>query len=229
MTKGPILFYVVLFIYLAGMAGMALYGLKQKGKAAKGQELEVINYRHEKIANDMLMCADDQVHFLANKGFGSVVIFFNVVATFLTGWVVTGIPSDAAGSGYIQFMWLLCCSCAGSTFNLLWPRWRRCAVNRNYMGPGDWYGDRYNSKCLVLLCSLAGCCFMITQQILEWMALKAIFQTITKGDIDGNLAVWLLAGFVFCCEMIGGMSYSFHVSCMCVFYTTHTFHSCLWL
>jgi Na+/proline symporter len=73
------------------------------------------------------------------------------------------------------------------------------------MGPGDMYGDRYNSKVVVLL--LSGLSIFINNMwaVVEWIVLNSIFGVITKGDIDGKVAVWFMGGFVFCCELLGGM------------------------
>ena len=90
---------------MSGMLSMALYGLCQKKKAGAEKELET--------------------HFLANKGFGTLVIFFNIVASYLSGWVVTGVPNDAGALGHVIWMWIPACSVCGSIFNVLWPRLRR--------------------------------------------------------------------------------------------------------
>jgi len=180
------IFYGIFSVYMIGMLSMALYGLRQKSNAGEGKELET--------------------HFLANKGFGTLVIFFNIVASYLSGWVVTGVPNDAGGLGHIIWMWIPACSVCGSIFNVLWPRLRRIGVKRGYMGPGDFYGDRYNNRVVVLLCSLFGCIFMAIFAMVEWLALMSVLDALLQGEINSRVAVWFLAGFVFMCEMLGGMT-----------------------
>ena len=76
---------------------------------------------------------------------------------------------------------------------------------RNHMGPGDMYGDRYNSKIVVLM--LSGLSIFINNMwsVVEWIVLNSIFTVITKGDINGEAAVWFMGTFVFFCELLGGM------------------------
>ena len=57
-------------------------------------------------------------------------------------------------------------------------------MKRNHFGPGDFYGDRYNSKVVVLLLSglsCVSCCFFT---MMEWLAMKDVFGILLKDDVD---------------------------------------------
>ena len=66
--------------------------------------------------------AELETHFLAGRSFGPVVVFLNIVVSFLGGWVVVGVPQDTAANGFIMLGFLGLCSVCGTFFNVLVSR-----------------------------------------------------------------------------------------------------------
>jgi Na+/proline symporter len=168
------------------MVGVALYGRVVKHRASGNSAVNT--------------------HFLGGQDFGAFVIFFNTVASFVSGYFVVGIPQEASAYGYITMSWIGACLMCAQTMQLTWPRLQRIYSARGYTGPNDLISDRYNSRSLRLLTSLFGVFQLFMFSVMEWSALYLIVPIITDGDIDGKAAVWFLATIVLICEFIGGMT-----------------------
>ena len=98
----------------------------------------------------------DAAHFLGQQDFGKVVIFLNMVATFVSGYVVVGVPELANALGFAGGLcFLTICTTAGS-MTPLWAKICRISKARGYQGPNDFTGDRYNSRTLQLLGTFGG-------------------------------------------------------------------------
>ena len=76
--------YAMMALYLLLMLAISLYGLKLK---REGKDSVV-------------------THFLGTKDYGLFIIFFNTVATFVSGYFVVGIPQEASVFGYVAMVWV---------------------------------------------------------------------------------------------------------------------------
>jgi Na+/proline symporter len=130
----------------------------------------------------------------------------NAIASLLTGYVVVGFPADTSFGGYFTISYIGGVTVAIAYAAFFWPRLGAMARHRNWLSPNDFISDRFNSKVLRLISSMCGSAQLIMLTALEWMALKILLTILTKGDIHPNTGVWFLAGFVFLCEIMGGMS-----------------------
>ena len=57
-------------------------------------------------------------HVQGTGGFSVFVVFFNLVATFLTGYIVIGVPDNARELGFIALFPLTMCTCIGTFMNM---------------------------------------------------------------------------------------------------------------
>ena len=57
-------------------------------------------------------------HVQGTGGFSIFVVFFNLVATFLTGYIVIGVPDNARELGFIALFPLTMCTCIGTFMNM---------------------------------------------------------------------------------------------------------------
>ena len=97
----------------------------------------------------------DAAHFLGQQDFGIAVIYLNMVATFVSGYVVVAVPDIASAIGCIGFVFLGICTAAGS-MTPWWAQICRISKHRGYQGPNDFVADRYNSWMLRMLGVFAG-------------------------------------------------------------------------
>jgi len=196
-------FIVLIIIYLFGMAALAVRGwfLKQKAKADGGVE-GYMNF-----------------HFLAGSKFGAIVLFCNWAAQYVGGIVVIKTPNDSRYLGYFMLMWISGCSWCGATFNVIQCRTREIMKGRNYLSPNDYLTDRYKNNLITGFGIISSTFQMVMFIGLEVLALQNVVQGILgndtieahKNDIGGlggldHLISWLLFGFIYCCELLGGMA-----------------------
>lgn len=180
--------YVLFAFYMCLTFGIAIYGMLQRKK-------------NESSGTDSL-----EAHFLADKGFGVFVTSMNLIASLLTGYVVVGIPGDTAAYGYFTMSYIGALVTAIAFQAFFWPRLGGLARKRNWLSPNDFMSDRFNSKSLRLLTSVCGCTQLLFITAIEWMALNTMLTVLVDGDMDPKACVWILAGIVFVCEMMGGMN-----------------------
>ena len=76
---------------------------------------------------------------------GTFIIRMNMIASWVGGWIVVGLPDVGAGMGPSAFGFLMICTAIGSTVNVVWPPLARMIKHRNYLGPNDYVSDRFNS------------------------------------------------------------------------------------
>ena len=133
--------FTTFVLYMLGMAALAIRGFfvnrstnKSFGTAAKV----------------------DSTHFLGEQNVGSFIVRMNMVATFVSGYVVVGLPDVGAGLGPASLSFLMLCTCCGSTMNIMWPKIGRLVKHRNYLGPNDFAIDLYNSQCVRIITSFGG-------------------------------------------------------------------------
>ena len=77
---------VVFIFYMLGLSGIAARGFFANRAANKANALNT----------------GDTAHFLGQQDFGVVVIFLNMVATFVSGWVVVALPDFGFGLGCVS-------------------------------------------------------------------------------------------------------------------------------
>eukprot|EP01051_Picozoa_sp_SAG22_P001401 SAG22_NODE_54_length_23787_cov_12.917511_14_plen_264_part_00 len=69
----------------------------------------------------------DAAHFLGQQDFGKAVIFLNMVATVVSGYVVVGVPDLANALGFASLGFLTVCTTAGS----MTPFWAKiCRISK---------------------------------------------------------------------------------------------------
>ena len=134
----------------------------------------------------------------------------NMVATFVSGWVVIGLPDLGAALGPASFAFLMICTFIGSFMNIVLPPLGRFCKERNYLGPNDFASDRFNSRIVTIFSSLGGMFSSYVVLVIEWIMLKTVASWLFRDQIeDGNLSpemvVWGLGLFIYACETIGGM------------------------
>lgn len=205
--------YSIFAVYLTTMLALAVRGAlfkkKAKGRGGEDEELEA--------------------HFLAGQSFSPGVIFLNFCAQYIGGIVMVGVPDDTKNLGFFTLMWISGCAYCGGAMMIFIPRLREVYMQRHYISPNDFITDRYASKSINFLGSAVGIFQLLMVSCFEWLALKRVINSIAcdstnplgtckDGAIDrsnelgvncsisGEAAVWFLAGFVYFCELLGGMS-----------------------
>ena len=187
--------FTVFCIYMIAMAGLAVRGyfINKKNKASAGAAAKA-----------------DTTHFLGEMSMPTFIIRMNLVASWVSGWIVVSIPDWGASLGPVAFSAMMLANCANGTMNVLWPSVCRLIKHRQYLGPNDFSSDRFNSQILRMYTSLSGIFGTWVTLVIEWIVLKVVatwmFQRqIEAGWLSANAVVWGLVIFIYACEWAGGM------------------------
>ena len=187
--------FVVLFsIYLAGMLGLALYGmfLNKEGSQA--------NIYHKM-----------RTTFFGDTGKETVVVSALIIglscyANVFSGYSLAGVSNEATSLGFYVVRWIGFTACALACFNLTLPRQRAAFQNRDYTSPTDLLADRFNSNMIRGVLSIVNLSNCITYTTAQFVALGQTIEAITHGRWGRDITMWLLMTFMFICEASGAMS-----------------------
>ena len=144
-------------------------------------------------------------HFLGGKGMSYGVLTMTTFASIFSGYTVVGVPNSAAANGFYEFRWLgiITGICIGAAF--LNPRLRRISSVRNYLSPGDFFMDRYDSVPLKFLTSLSLCLPQVLYLAVQFHSLAALVVALTNGELNFNVIIYVSVFILLALEALGGM------------------------
>jgi SSS family solute:Na+ symporter/sodium/pantothenate symporter len=145
-------------------------------------------------------------HFLAGKDIGFMFLFLTVFSTSVSGYSVVGIPGEASEDGFTALRWLAVYSVPACVYATVIPRIRRLSMARNYGSPLAFFRDRYASPPLhfgVMILMVLPNVIYITAQVIS---LDQTIETVTLGEINGQLASGILCVLLLTYEVTGGFN-----------------------
>ena len=181
--------YIVLTVYVLLMASVTFLARRQNRAAAA-------------TAGDAKAVS---THYLAEKGFGVLVLSMTMMASIFSGYTVVGVPNEASINGFDALRWIPLISVIGIGMTMLNPRLRRLSVVRNYESPGDFIMDRYNSVPMKWIATLSMCLPQVLYLAVQFHALASLLHTLTNDELSFNVMVPISMLLLLCFEYLGGM------------------------
>jgi hypothetical protein len=179
--------FAVTCVYILFTGGLAVYAF-------------LANRAHAETTGD-----EQGAYFLAGRSFGPVVLFLTLFSTQFSGFTVVFVPLEVAWSGMskagrvISFMGAMVLSM------YLIPNFRILGTARKHTTLAEFYLDRYRSTTLTCTLILVLCGAAMPYIRAQFIALSQMVNTITDSTLLGSWAVVGFAGFIYFCELIGGM------------------------
>jgi SSS family solute:Na+ symporter/sodium/pantothenate symporter len=181
--------YITLIIYLISMVVVTIIANRQNAA------------EEERNGEDGAV----STHFLGGKDMGMFVLTMTSFASIFSGYTVVGVPNSAAKNAFNEFRWMgaILCIAIGST--LTNARVRRLSVVRNYLSPGDFFMDRYNSVAIKFIASLSMCIPQLLYLAVQFHSLAAMLNQLSYKQLDFYWMVFLSMILILVFEALGGM------------------------
>lgn len=146
-----------------------------------------------------------QDYFLANRNFGTIILFFTLIATNFSAFTFLGFAGNAYKTGFGQFGIMgFGTAFMAITFFLIGRKVWKLGKEKKYITPPELIGDRFNSKTLRIL-------FMIVMVVftIPYLAVQAIGAGIIIENVTSNISMQTGAIFTILIisvyVLIGGM------------------------
>lgn len=146
-----------------------------------------------------------KAHFLASKSFGVPILLLTTFASLYSGYTVVGVPNEAGANGFASIRWISIGTTVVVGFLVIFPRFRRISVARNYGSPGDFLLDRFRSTPLRVIGTLCLCVPQLLYITVQLHALGATISFFTDGELDFDVVVCVSALIILILEALGGM------------------------
>lgn len=172
---------VVIVLYLAVLAGIGAYTYSRTGR-------------------------DPVSYFLAERGLGTLVLTFTLLATLLSAFTFLGVPADAYTHGLGIFLGVGITDAFISVlfFYFGYRLWH--AANRfGFVTPSEFFGHRFNSPLLALLYSLSALLFTAPYISIQIIGGGRLIETLSDGAIPYLPAAIVMASIILVYVLFGGM------------------------
>ncbi|MBI4444797.1 MAG: sodium:solute symporter family protein [Acidobacteria bacterium] len=145
-------------------------------------------------------------YFLANRTIGSLVFFFTMVATHISGFAVFGLSGMAYRSGFSAYEFSFLANGFVPIF-LYVVGYRMWLLGkwRGYITPVEFFVDRYQSQALKLLILVVWIGFNLPFLAIQWTSAGYTLRGLTQGAISFPAGVVFLTLFTIAYVFLGGM------------------------
>ncbi len=145
-------------------------------------------------------------YFLANRGMGSIVLFFTFIATNFSAFFFLGFAgmSYKVGYSYYAMMGLGTAFAALSFLLIGYPIWQLGKQN-GYITPAELIGDQVGSKGVKLLFLLVMTLFTLPYMAIQPIGAGILLETMTNGQIPAFYGSAGLMVFIVVYVFMGGM------------------------
>ena len=195
--------YVLLAVYVTAMIIVTIIANIKNRKTE--QTHKPIQANNDLPSSTNYESNEVTTHFLASKNFGFVILLLTTFASVFSGYTLVGVPNEAGSSGFSAIRWIAGIALIGSSFALIFPRFRRLSVTRNYESPGDFIYDRYNSKLLCILVSLCLCIPQLLYLAVQIYSLGAVLSSLTNNELSFFSIIIVSSLLILIFEVFGGM------------------------
>ncbi len=145
-------------------------------------------------------------YFLANRGLGTLSLFFTIIATNFSAFYFLGFAGEAYRIGYAYYIVMAFgTSFACLSFFLIGTRIWRLGKEKGYITPAELIYGETGSKWLRLLFALIMLLFTFPYLALQIIGAGYILESISQGQIPYLLGACLLTTFTIAYVWIGGM------------------------
>lgn len=145
-------------------------------------------------------------YFLANRTMGTLVFFFTMVATHLSGFAVFGLSGMAYRTGFAayQFTFLANVSVPLVLYFVGYRIWR-LGRERGYVSPTEFFVDRFQSQGLKSVILGIWFIFSLPFLAIQWTAGGYILSGLSDGAITFTAGAIFLMAFTIAYVFLGGM------------------------
>lgn len=143
--------------------------------------------------------------YLADNGLSSFVLLFTLYATQYSANTLLIVPAEVVNQGYGMILILGYMTAIVVCYLMYAPALYQRARTRDYITPGDYFDDRFDSPGLSLLANAVFLIVSTNYLLAQLMAMGYITESLTGGLISYEIGVCALACIVIVYESLGGM------------------------
>ena len=145
-------------------------------------------------------------YFLANRGIGSVIMFFTFIATNFSAFFFLGFAGEGYRTGYAYYaMMAFGTALVALTFYLVGFRVWKLGKANGYVTPAELIGDLSGNKTLEMLYLLVMVFFTLPYMAIQPIGAGKMLETLTGGDIPYFWGASILTFFTVVYVFWGGM------------------------
>ena len=133
---------------------------------------------------------------VGDRGFGLFVMWFLMGGTIFSAFSFLGGPGWAYSKGAASLYILAYCTLGLLPWYIIGPKIAKLGRESNYITMGDFLGDRYNSKILVVIIGIVSLLAFIPYLTLQIKGMAYIFNVLTFGHISFWLGALIAFGIV---------------------------------
>ncbi len=143
--------------------------------------------------------------YLADNGLSSFVLLFTLYATQYSANTLLIVPAEVVNQGYGMILILGYMTAIVVCYLMYAPALYQLARTRDYITPGDYLDDRFDSPRLTLVANIVFLIVSTNYLLAQLMAMGYITESLTGGLISYEVGVCALACIVIVYESLGGM------------------------
>ena len=133
---------------------------------------------------------------VGDRGFSLFVMWFLMGGTIFSAFSFLGGPGWAFSKGAASLYILAYCTLGLLPWYIIGPKIAKLGRESNYITMGDFLGDRYNSKFLVVIIGIVALLAFIPYLSLQIKGMAYIFNVLTYGHIPFWLGAFIAFGIV---------------------------------
>ena len=133
---------------------------------------------------------------VGDRGFGLFVMWFLMGGTIFSAFAFLGGPGWAYSKGAASLYILAYCSLGLLPWYIIGPKMARLGKKSNYITMGDFLGDRFKSKFLIIIIGIVSLLAFIPYLTLQIKGMGYIFNVLTFDNISYNFGALLALAIV---------------------------------
>jgi len=181
--------WVVLSLYVAFLIGIAVYGFYRS-----------CYHKYDKPG------AKTEDHYNAGQSLGIFVLPLTYFATMFSGYTVVGIPGEVWRTGWFGFRWIGPLLQWYQAYNVFVAS-RLCFLSqkRGYISPTDFISDRFRSRTLTLVVSIAMIFPTLFYVLAQFKSMGGTIAGLSDGKIEPFEASAVFCAIMITYEIFGGL------------------------
>jgi len=181
--------WVVLGLYVAFLIGIAVYGFYRQ-----------CYHTYEKAGDKT------EDHYNAGQSLGMLILPLTYFATMFSGYTVVGIPGEVWRTGWFGFRWIGPLLQWYQAYNVFVAS-RLCFLSqkRGYISPTDFITDRFRSRTLTLVVSIAMIFPTLFYVLAQFKSMGGTIAGLSDGKIEPFEASAVFCAIMITYEIFGGL------------------------
>ena len=145
-------------------------------------------------------------YFMANRGIGTVIMFFTFIATNFSAFFFLGFAGEGYKTGYSYYA-MMAFGTAFAALSFYWIGYRVWKMGKKhlYITPAEMIGDQTGNNALKLVFLFVMVFFTLPYMAIQPIGAGIILETLTGGDIPYFLGSVILTAFIVVYVFLGGM------------------------